>query len=143
MATAPLPCPSPNSPLSEAVQLALLAMRRSDTSKAVLANLSQAGSPGPQGRDFYAAARLGLAIKNGAFHSLTPRGWFEADRIGREIAQHLGMHVVSYDLGGPGRVARASCPCGWSAFRTRAIPSYLIMLTRDGQHHLQRQVSHV
>ena len=138
----PPPSLSTNSPLSEGQQLALLAMRRSELSQAVLKQLAQAASAGPQGRHFYEAARLGLAISRGAFHLLTPRGRFEADRIGREIALRHGMHVVSYDLGGPGRAASARCACGWSAFRTKAISSYLVTLTRDAQHHLRHAGAH-
>jgi hypothetical protein len=115
-------------------------MRKSELSKAVLKELAQAGSLGPQGNHFYEVARLGLAIrspKSGSFHVLSPRGRFEADRIGREIAGGLGLHVVDYDLGHRGRAASARCACGWSTFRTTAIPSYLLMLTRDAQHHMR------
>jgi len=139
MSAASLPSISSQSSLSEGQQLALLVMRRSDLSKAVLGKLVQARSPGPEGRHFYEVARVGLATHRGTFHLLTPRGRYEADRIGREMARELGLHVISYDLGGPGRAARASCACGWSAFRTRAIPSYLVMLNRDAGHHLRHQ----
>ena len=130
---------SADSPLSEGQQLALLVMRRSDLSKAVLGKLVQARTPGPAGRHFYEVARLGLATHHGSFHRLTPRGFYEADRVAREMARTLELHVVTYDLGGPGRAARASCSCGWSAFRTRAIPSYLVTLHRDAGHHLRHQ----
>ncbi len=128
-----------NSPLSEGQQLALLVMRRSDLSKAVLGRLVQARTPGPAGRHFYEVARMELAIHQGSFHQLTPRGRYEAERIAREIARALELHVVTYDLGGPGRAARASCSCCWSVFRTRAISSYLVMLSRDADRHLRHQ----
>lgn len=130
---------STESPLSEGQQLALLVMRRSDLSKAVLGKLLLARNPGPSGRHFYEVAQLGLATRNGTFHLLTPRGRYEADRIGREMARALGLHVITYSLGGPGRAARASCACGWSAFRTRAIPSYLVMLHHDAGYHLRHR----
>lgn len=126
-------------PLSTPQQLALLAMRRSDLS-AVLAKLAQAGTARAPGRCFYELAQLGLAVRSprGTFHILSPRGRYEADRVGREIARQFGLHVISYDLGGPGRAACARCPCGWAAFRTRAIGSYLISLTRDAAFHMAR-----
>jgi hypothetical protein len=77
-----------------------------------------------------------LAINRGGLHTLTPRGRYEADRIGREIAQRLGMHVVSYDLGGAGRAPKAFCSCGeFAAFRSKAIPGWLTKLTADAEHH--------
>ena len=123
--------------LSEGQQLALLTMRHSELSEAVLAKLAQAGTPRAQGRHFYELARLDLAIRSpkGSFHILSPRGRYEADRIGRAIARQIGLHVVDYDLGAPGRAASARCPCGWSSFR-RAYGNFLLSLTRDAAFHM-------
>jgi len=129
------PSLSANSPLSEGQQLALLAMRRSELSELVRAELRQRGTPGPWGRNFYELARLNLAEQRGRFHVLTPKGRFAADRLALETARRLGMHVVTYNFGRPGSAARAYCTCGWSTFRSRAVGNYMGMLARDAHHH--------
>lgn len=136
MSASPVPTFPYQSPLTPSQELALLAMRRSELSKAVLAKLHQAGFARATRVDFGALVHMGLAIKVGTYHRLTPRGWYEADRIGRDKAKELRLHVIGYDLGGPGRAAKAFCPCGWSTFRSRSIRSYLTSLSADAQHHL-------
>ena len=121
--------------LSEPQQLALLAMRRSELSEAVRAELRQRGTPGPWGRNFYELARLGLAVHSGSFHVLTPRGRYSADKLALETARKLGMHIVTYNFGRPGSAARAYCTCGWSTIRSRAVGNYMGMLQRDAHHH--------
>jgi hypothetical protein len=121
--------------LSEPQQLALLTMRRSELSEAVRAELRQRGTPGPWGRNFYELARLNLAEHNGSFHILTQRGRYLADRLALETARRLGIHVITYNLGGRGSAARAYCTCGWSTFRSRAVGNYLGMLQRDAEYH--------
>jgi hypothetical protein len=122
-------------PLSDGQQLALLAMRRSELSEAVLKKLHQAGTAKAQGRHFYELARLNLAEHNGRYHVLTPKGRFAADRLALETARQLGMHIVTYNFGRPGSAARAYCTCGWSTFRSRAVGNYAGMLARDAHHH--------
>jgi hypothetical protein len=121
--------------LTEPQQLALLAMRRSELSEAVRAELRQRGTPGPWGRNFYELARMGYADHNGRYHVLTPKGRFTADRLALDTARKLGMHVVTYNFGRPGSVARAYCTCGWSTFRSRAVGNYMGMLSRDAHYH--------
>ncbi len=129
----PAPTLRPETPLSEPQQLALLTMRRSELSEAVLKKLHQAGTAKAQGRHFYELARLNLAEHR--YHVLTPKGRFAADRLALETARQLGMHIVTYNFGRPGSAARAYCTCGWSTFRSRAVGNYAGMLARDAHHH--------
>ena len=122
--------------LTPGQKLALLVMRGSDLSKAVLAGVIEQTHAGPAGRDFYTCARLGLAINKGRFHVLTPQGRWRADQVCREVARAYGLHIITYDLGGPGRAAYSTCTCGFRAFRARAVPSYLTLIRQDATRHL-------
>lgn len=131
--------------LTPGQKLALLVMRGSDLSKQVLAGVLEKTKAGPSGRDFYTCAMLGLAINKGRYHVLSPPGRWRADQVVREVARQYGLHIVAYGLGGPGRAAFARCSCGFSSFRSRAIPSYLTLIRQDATRHLllesARQVS--
>jgi hypothetical protein len=107
--------------LTPGQKLALLVMRGSDLSKQVLAGVLAKTKEEPAGRDFYTCARLGLAINKGKFHVL---------------AREFRLHVLTYDLGGPGRAAFARCTCGFCAFKSRAIPSYALLIHQAGVRHL-------
>ena len=123
--------------LTPGQKIALLKMRGSDWSKAVLRKLKQLGKGDVSGGDFYAVARLGFATQAGSYHVLTPQGRRRADGIAMDIARAIGMHTMTYYLGGTGRhAARAQCTCGWSAFRSMAIQSYITTLSGDAQRHL-------
>jgi hypothetical protein len=116
---------------------ALLKMRRSDWSKAVLAHLTAFGQADCVGADYRALAEQKLAINKGSFHVLTDHGRWEADRVASLIARELDMRVIAYSLyPRRGSAAKAVCTCGWSAFRTRAIRSYSGLLHQDANYHL-------
>lgn len=122
---------------SDGQKVALLKMRRSDWSDAVLDHLRAFGRDDCSGEDYRALARVRLAIKNPrGFHELTISGKAVANVIAVQLARQEGLHAVTVDLhrsGAPG----ARCTCGWATYRTRAIPSFLTMLYRDAAYHLQ------
>lgn len=115
---------------------ALLVMRKSETSRAVLEQLRALGQLATGGADYYALAGLGLAINKGAFHVLSPNGRWRADNIAIAYARELKLHLLTFNHGGPGRAAYVRCTCGFVAYRSRHIPSYAIGLGRDGAYHL-------
>jgi hypothetical protein len=79
-------------------KVALLTMRRSDWSNAVLAHLKAFGRDGVSGGDYRALAGLGLAVNKGSFHVLTPTGRWRADLVAMELARASGLHAVRTDL---------------------------------------------
>lgn len=124
--------------LTPGQKIALLKMRRSDWTKAVLAHLEAFGAAEVCGEDYRALARIGLAESRGAYHVRTPLGRWRADRVAVELARGADMHVITYNLfPRHGSAASARCSCGWSAFRTRAVSSYVLTLGQDAQHHLK------
>jgi len=126
--------------LTPGQKIALLKMRRSDWSKAVLAQLEAFGKADCAGGDYRALAQLGLAVCKGSFHVLTPAGRWRADRVAVELARDAELHIVTYDLFPRSRgAASAKCTCGWSSFRTRAIASYVVLLGADAHRHLERE----
>lgn len=142
---------SPDAPLPRAGKIvltpsqkvALLKMRRSDWSKAVVAHLVAFGMGECDGGDYRAFAAIGLAEHRGSFHVLTPQGRWRADQVAIEIARDTGMHVVTYSLTPRhGSAASAKCTCGWGAFRTRAIASYATTLAADVRKHLEHVGEH-
>lgn len=124
--------------LTPGQKVALLRMRRSDWSKAVLAKLQACGVADCSLSDYQACARLGLAIHKGSFHVLTGQGRFRADRIAMDFAREIGMHWLRFDLGGNGVAAKVQCTCGWSRHRTRVFDSYITLVHSDGVAHLQK-----
>ena len=124
--------------LTPGQKIALLKMRGSDWSKAILKHLTAFGQDEISGRDYVALANLGLAINKGTFHVLSPPGRWRADRVACELARGLDMHVMTLALAPKfGSAASAKCTCGWSTFRTRAVPSYATLIAGDAHHHLQ------
>jgi hypothetical protein len=136
--TAPRPAPEPE--FTDGQKVALLDMRRSDWSKAVLAHLRAFGKADCCGDDYRAMAARGLAVNRGSFHTLTQHGRWRADLVAIEIARAEGMHVVTYHLGRSGPAAKAAsarCLCGWSSYATRNVASYMTTLQRHGRGHLE------
>jgi hypothetical protein len=121
-------------------KIALLKMRGSDWSKAVLRHLIAFGHIDAVGADYFALARIGLAARRGSYHVLTPQGRWRADRVAVELARKSGIHVITFNLNPRyGAAANAKCTCGWSSFRTRAVPSYALLVDKDAQHHLEHE----
>lgn len=141
-----LESPSPHTParageilLTPGQKIALLTMRKSEWSQAVLAHLTAFGQADVAGGDYRACAKLGLAVHKGSYHVLTPQGRWRADRVAVEIARAHGLHCVTLDLNPRyGAAASAQCTCGWSTYRTTKILSYGAMLARDAHWHLQQ-----
>ena len=126
--------------LTPGQKIALLKMRGSDWSKAVLSHVVAFGQGDTVGADYYALARLGLAVHKGSYHVLTPTGRRRADQVAVELARAEGMHVITYDLANRyGRAASARCTCGWGTYRTRAVPSYALLIGQDVQRHLEHE----
>lgn len=142
----PAPLPAPDKPLPKAGEvvltpgqkIALLKMRGSDWSEAILSKLERFGQAECTGADYRALASLRLAVCKGSFHVLTPAGRWRADRVARDIARESGIHAITIEFFPRSRgAASARCSCGWSTYRSRAIKSYASMLSADAQHHLR------
>jgi hypothetical protein len=136
-ALASSPLPGAGEDLSRNQKIALLKMRRSDWSKAVVSRLKIDGDVRISGADYVACRELGLAVQKGSFHVLTLRGRWQADQAAMAIAREIGIHAITYDLGRFGAAACAKCTCGWRTFRTRAIDSFVTLLCNDARHHLE------
>lgn len=143
MSNRPLPAfaPStyvpPGEPILEPAQkIALLRIRRSAWSEAILDRLPRFRRYHLTRETFVSLERLGLAIPKGNFHVLTAAGRWRADKIAMEWARSNGIHAITYDDGGPGRAGKATCTCGWSAFRSRHVGNSSGLLSRDAHHHL-------
>lgn len=125
--------------LTQGQKLALLVMRQSDLSKAVLAGVIARTKDGPAGRDFYECAKLGLAINKGKFHVLTPRGRWLADFVATDVARQFGLHIITYFHGdrGNGQAAYSKCTCGWRSYpRSTYNASWLSGIGGAAQAHL-------
>jgi hypothetical protein len=142
--------PAPSSPCSAAApgagepvlthgqRIALLIMRRSDWSKAVLAKVKEAGLLVVTGNDFRSLVPLGLATPKGhSYHVPTPSGRWRADRIAEEIARDIGIHVISYNYGGYGRAAFWHCTCGARSYHSRHAGDFVKAIGRGGRLHLE------
>lgn len=121
---APQPVPvveKPKPQLSVGDKLALLTLRRSDAATAIGRALMAKGAFRPDIRNFRRLIGHGYARKNedNRFHSITPAGACEADKIVRSLAEPLGVHVQTSDVRGWDAMAR--CCCGWSASVQRGI----------------------
>jgi hypothetical protein len=123
--------------LTHGQKIALLKMRRSDWSKAVLAKLAELGNTDVAGADFRSLVPLHLAVCKGSFHVLSEHGRWRADRVAEAFAREIGMHVISYDRGGFDRAAFWRCTCGESAYRTRHVGNYMGLLVKGGRLHLE------
>ena len=144
--TSPAPAPPlPPSPkgageplLTAGQQVALLKMRGSDWSKAVVQHLKAFGRADCDGADYRALAAAGFAVNKGSFHVLTSQGRWLADRVACDIARSEGLHVVTYDLFPRSRgAASAKCTCGWCTYVSRTFASYVVQLGSFGRHHLE------
>lgn len=140
--TAPHPqTPSPGAGeprLTHGQRVALLMMRRSDWSRAVLAKLKEAGLLAVNGDNFRSLVPLGLAIAKGhSYHIPTRHGRWTADRIAREIARDIGMHVITYNYGGPGRAAFWECTCGDRGYHSRHAGDFVLAIGRGARLHLE------
>jgi len=124
-------------PLTPGHKQALLKLRGTEVCKAVLTSLRENGQLAATGRDYYALARLGLAIHKGSYHVIARHARWKADQIARTLARELKLHVLTYDLGGPGRAAFTRCCCGWVAYRSRSISNYAVLMGRDASQHLE------
>lgn len=138
------PAPSPRASigagevtLTLSMKAALLTMRKSDWSEAVLKDLVAFGQADCSGADYRALAGLGLAINKGSLHVLTERGRTVADDVAIVIARDRGMHAITYDFGGAGRAAQCKCVCGHRTFHSRAKPDWIIALRRSARDHLK------
>jgi hypothetical protein len=126
--------------LTPAQKVALLKMRRSDWSKAVVAHLEAFGKAEVTGGDYRALAQLGLAVNKGSFHVLTPAGRRRDDQVAMELARDNGLHAVTYDYRPRGQgAAFVRCTCGWCVFKSRTQRSYALALHQAANAHLQRE----
>ena len=124
--------------LTPGQKIALLKMRRSDWTKAICTKLKELRRGDCGAGDYYALARIGLAIHKGSRHVLTEQGRWRADEVAREIAKAAGLHVITYDFGGPGRPAQAMCLCGFRAFNSRhSATNFVQAIGRAGRAHLE------
>jgi hypothetical protein len=142
----PAPSSSPQPPahgagepvLSQGQKIALLKMRRSEWSKAILSKLKEIGACDVTGEDFRSLVPLHLAVNKGSFHVLTSSGRWRADQVAREIARANDLHVIAYDFGSYGRAAFWHCTCGERSYHSRATPgNYVGKLVRGGRLHLE------
>jgi hypothetical protein len=117
--------------------IALLTMRRSDWSKAVLAHLRAFGRDTCSGDDFRTLAKMGFAISKGSYHVLTPSGRWKADIVAMDLARAEGMHAITYDLGNLHKAAAVKCTCGHVIYKSRHLPNWMIALSRAGRAHLE------
>jgi hypothetical protein len=124
--------------LTHGQRVALLMMRRSDWSKAILSKLKEAGLLVVSGDDFRSLVPLNLATAKGhSYHVPTSNGRWAADKIAMEIARDIGMHVVTYDFGGEGRGGFWKCTCGQrSPYLSRQVRSYRTRLFAGAKMHL-------
>lgn len=84
---------APPDPLSPSQQLALLQLRGSELSSAVVARLKHSTvRSGPSDHEALLSMQLILMHRNGKY-KLTPRGHFRANAIARELAPTLGIRV--------------------------------------------------
>lgn len=125
--------------LTDGQKIALLKMRRSDWSKAVLTKLKELDLCTATGDDFRSLVPMRLAISKGSYHVLTSSGRWRADRVAEQIAREASMHIISYDFGGRyGRGAFYRCTCGASAaYRSKYIGNYMGLVAKDARHHLE------
>jgi hypothetical protein len=125
--------------LTPSQKVALLTMRRSDWSEAVLAHLKAFGRDAVSGGDYRALARLSLAVNKGSFHVLTPPGRWRADLVAMELARENDLHVIAMEPNPRYGAAYAKCTCGWRVFRSRVNASYAALLARDARSHLEHE----
>lgn len=113
-------------------QMAMLTLRRSDISKAGVEAMKANGSIATPD-DYATLQSLALAeLKSDGWHKLTPQGHFQADRLARNLAKRLGLHLVTTG-GDSWNDFNARCTCGWSRWLSRKEP-YRIMRGWIGQH---------
>lgn len=140
---APLSGPNPTAAgageynLTRSQKIALLKMRRSDWSKAILTKLKDFGTCDVTGEDFRSLVPLHLAINKGSFHVLTPSGRWRADRAAEEIARTLDIHIISYDYGRYGRAAFWECTCGDRGYHSRHAGDAVLAIGRGARLHLK------
>jgi len=139
------PAPLPHQPGAGEVaftpgqKAALLKLRHSDWTKAVLNHLVAFGQADCSIEDCRSLAALKLAINKGSFHVLTDHGRWKADRVAAELARELDMHIITISLHPRHYTAAdAKCICGWRTRRTHAVPSYAALIRRDARFHLER-----
>lgn len=114
-------------------QMAMLTLRRSDISKACIEAMKAQGHPSPARDDYATLQSLQLAeLKADGWHKLTPQGHFQADRLARNLAKRLGLHLVTTG-GDSWNDFTARCTCGWGTHLSRKEP-YRIMRGWIGQH---------
>ena len=122
--------------LTDGQKVALLKMRGSDWSKAVLKHLKATGFANCDRGDFIVCAERSLARLAGSYHVLTQAGRWRADQVAHELAK--GMHVITYDFGSAGVAAQAKCLCGWRTFKSRhSATNFAQAIGRAGQRHLE------
>jgi hypothetical protein len=124
--------------LTDGQKIALLKMRRSDWSKAILTKLKEIDQCAVTGADFRSLVPLHLAISKGSFHVLTSSGRWRADQTAREIARANSLHVIAYDFGSYSRAAFWHCTCGERSYHSRNTPgNYAGKLVKGGRLHLE------
>lgn len=141
--------PAPTSPvapsgageevLTPGQQVALLKMRKSDWSKAVLKHIAALDQDRCDGADFRSCAEIGLAINKGSYHVLSNPGRWRADQLARAIAKANGMHVISTEIPKPssGFAPQVRCTCGFQVRVSRYVPGWENQLSRAGHGHLR------
>lgn len=113
-------------------QMAMLTLRRSDVSKACLEAMKAQGVK-TTAADYGTLQSLQLAeLKADGWHRLSPQGHFQADRLARNLAKRLGLHLVTTG-GDSWNDFSARCTCGWSRWLSRKEP-YRVMRGWIGQH---------
>lgn len=124
--------------LTDGQKIALLKVRRSDWSKAILTTLKEQDlCATTTGDDFRALVPLHLAINKGSFHVLTMSGRWRADRVAQEIARARNIHAISYDYGSFGRAAFWCCLCGARSYKARHIGNHVGHLVKGARLHLE------
>jgi len=122
---------------TEGQAVAMLKMRGSDWTKAVLKHLRAFGRENCTLEDYRALAQMGFAVNKGSRHVLTPSGGWKANIVAMHIARAEGMHALTYDLGNTHKAACVKCTCGEVFYKSRHLPNWMIALSRAGRAHLE------